>query len=94
MCVQAMAATRCQKTRNSVWRAGTNRRPTQRTKQPNQQSNCISGLVVEYIVAIDVTRVRFPADALLSAVLTFWFRLRITSSKNIPPPGLEPGSFG
>ena len=32
----------------------------------NQQShaiNSISGLVVEYIVAIDVTRVRFPADA-------------------------------
>ena len=26
--------------------------------------NRISGLVVEYIVAIDVTRVRFPADAL------------------------------
>ena len=26
--------------------------------------NSISGLVVEYIVAIDVTRVRFPADAL------------------------------
>ena len=26
---------------------------------------CISGLVVEYIVAIDVTRVRFPADAFL-----------------------------
>ena len=25
--------------------------------------NSISGLVVEYIVAIDVTRVRFPADA-------------------------------
>ena len=25
----------------------------------------ISGLVVEFIVAIDVTRVRFPADALL-----------------------------
>ena len=25
----------------------------------------ISGLVVEYIVAIDVTRARFPADALL-----------------------------
>ena len=24
---------------------------------------CISGLVVEYIVAIDVTRIRFPADA-------------------------------
>ena len=30
---------------------------------------CISGLVVEYIVAIDVTRVRFPADALL---FLFW----------------------
>ena len=27
----------------------------------------ISGLVVEYIVAIDVTRVRFPADALVGA---------------------------
>ena len=26
-------------------------------------SKCTSGLVVEYIVAIDVTRVRFPADA-------------------------------
>ena len=26
--------------------------------------NSISGLVAEYIVAIDVTRVRFPADAL------------------------------
>ena len=26
----------------------------------------ISGLVVEYIVAIDVTRVRFPADACIS----------------------------
>ena len=25
--------------------------------------NSISGLVAEYIVAIDVTRVRFPADA-------------------------------
>ena len=28
------------------------------------QALCISGLVVEYIVAIDVTRVRFPADAI------------------------------
>ena len=28
----------------------------------------ISGLVVEYIVAIDVTRVRFPADAFSVAV--------------------------
>ena len=27
------------------------------------ESISISGLVVEYIVAIDVTRVRFPADA-------------------------------
>ena len=26
-------------------------------------ANSISGLVVEYIVGIDVTRVRFPADA-------------------------------
>ena len=28
----------------------------------------ISGLVVEYIVAIDVTRIRFPADALFTGV--------------------------
>ena len=27
------------------------------------EDSSISGLVVEYIVAIDVTRVRFPADA-------------------------------
>ena len=26
-------------------------------------ATCISGLVAEYIVAIDVTRARFPADA-------------------------------
>ncbi len=30
------------------------------------RSSSISGLVVEYIVAIDVTRVRFPADATLA----------------------------
>ena len=29
----------------------------------------ISGLVVEYIVAIDVTGVRFPADAFIIAFL-------------------------
>ena len=29
----------------------------------------ISGLVVEYIVAIDVTRARFPADAALSTLV-------------------------
>ena len=33
--------------------------------QSRQSFSSISGLVVEYIVAIDVTRVRFPADALL-----------------------------
>ena len=32
-------------------------------------STSISGLVVEYVVAIDVTRVRFPADAFCSAAL-------------------------
>ena len=31
--------------------------------EKNVPRRCISGLVVEYIVAIDVTRVRFPADA-------------------------------
>ena len=32
------------------------------------ENNSISGLVVEYIVAIDVTRARFPADALFTIV--------------------------
>ena len=37
----------------------------------------ISGLVAEYIVAIDVTRARFPADALsidalANSVMTHW----------------------
>jgi hypothetical protein len=35
----------------------------------------ISGLVVEYIVAIDVTRVRFPADACDVAVCVLRFRV-------------------
>ena len=36
-----------------------------RAKGPPDEHS-ISGLVVEYIVAIDVTRVRFPADASIS----------------------------
>ena len=39
----------------------------------------ISGLVVEYIVAIDVTRVRFPADAYICAGLR---RLYLQSDRN------------
>ena len=36
----------------------------------------ISGLVVEYIVAIDVTRVRFPADALVYfSLASIWMSL-------------------
>ena len=34
----------------------------------------ISGLVVEYIVAIDVTRVRFPADAILLRIKLLRYR--------------------
>jgi hypothetical protein len=34
-----------------------------RVRGGSADHSCISGLVVEYIVAIDVTRVRFPADA-------------------------------
>ena len=39
--------------------------PTAWADKFNKQADLtsISGLVVEYIVAIDVTRVRFPADA-------------------------------
>jgi hypothetical protein len=53
----------------------------------------ISGLVVEYVVAIDVTRVRFPADALFSCfadvrklvTASYIFGLRI-ASPNIERP--------
>ena len=60
------------------------------------RSTRISGLVVEYIVAIDVTRVRFPADALYEELIfnpTENF-LIFNPTENFPPPGLEPGSFG
>ena len=43
---------------------GRARRREPRVPSPSS-SQGISGLVAEYIVAIDVTRVRFPADALL-----------------------------
>ena len=33
------------------------------------QIPCISGLVVEFIVAIDETRVRFPADAYICVIV-------------------------
>ena len=36
------------------------------TAAGRNECSSISGLVVEYIVAIDVTRVRFPADAFLA----------------------------
>ena len=36
-----------------------------------EKSICISGLVVEYVVAIDVTRVRFPADAFILRIIYF-----------------------
>ena len=44
--------------------------PVQPAGHPEREHSVssISGLVVEYIVAIDVTRVRFPADALLVCV--------------------------
>ena len=34
-----------------------------------QITYCISGLVAEYIVAIDVTRAQFPADAVVGVLL-------------------------
>ena len=41
----------------------------------NPELLSISGLVAEYIVAIDVTRVRFPADALIcyTSFACFWW---------------------
>ena len=52
------------------------------------QRKSISGLVVEYIVAIDVTRARFPADAsLLSNLECQWLR-NDTSNNTIIQHGL------
>ena len=58
----------------------------------------ISGLVVEYVVAIDVTRVRFPADA-----LRFFPQVGLSSvqdrspdpigQKKLPLIGFEPTIF-
>ena len=42
----------------------------------------ISGLVVEYIVAIDVTRVRFPADAIFH-FLFFLCSCKINATKHL-----------
>ena len=49
----------------SRWWVGRGRQAEQLGRSKSQS---ISGLVVEYIVAIDVTQVRFPADALLQAL--------------------------
>jgi hypothetical protein len=63
---------------------------------PQQQS--ISGLVVEYIVAIDVTRVRFPADALDNAIMdqdSLVFSPRRSDAKaKTTAVGLEPAHVG
>ena len=46
---------------------------------------CISGLVVEYVVAIDVTRVRFPADALFA--MSFLLRNAKTNRSSVTSLG-------
>ena len=43
----------------------------------------ISGLVVEYIVAIDVTRVRFPADAYLVYLCNLPLRQRTSINESV-----------
>ena len=54
-------------------------------------SSSISGLVVEYIVAINVTRVRFSADALFQGVV----RLRPRGTEhNHPPPQAQQQLWG
>ena len=46
------------------------------TRRSHLRSRSISGLVVEYVVAIDVTRVRFPADAY------YFFLMRLRELQN------------
>ena len=80
-------------------------------KRPPMSSvpTSISGLVVEHIVAIDVTRVRFPADAICPILhlctRTFGKKTKprsknpqlqaitLRSTKTPPRPGIEPRSF-
>ena len=49
----------------------------------------ISGLVVEYIVAIDVTRVRFPADACYVLVSAFFCRFSVAHVCHGRPRGMD-----
>ena len=51
---------------------------------------CIIGLVVEYVVAIDVTRVRFPDDANYLPSCTFRF---VLSEVRVTAVGFEPTPF-
>ena len=55
--------------------------------------NSISGLVVEYIVALDVTRVRFPADAFgghcFSTLLPSLERVRLDVGPVVEPTRME-----
>ena len=58
-------------------------------KLAKHPSNSISGLVVEYIVAIDVTRVRFPADALLAGSRRGSFGMRRRKAATLGDEGGE-----
>ena len=61
---------------------------------PRQHDSSISGLVVEYIVAIDVTRVRFPADACFQhKVMLFDAATHQTSRPHAPTPKFNVGSL-
>ena len=50
----------------------------------------ISGLVVEYSIAIAVTRVRFPADALLASAAKSASAAPLGAKMR--QPGIEPGA--
>jgi hypothetical protein len=62
--------------------------PTSRGwREMPHSAKSISGLVVEYIVAIDVTRVRFPADAFPHGAFLYAKTARIanTNAQTGPP---------
>ena len=56
-------------------------------------SMSISGLVVEYVVAIDVTRVRFPADAFLVFLKIMSGVAGKTTATGFEPARAEPIGF-
>ena len=84
------ARQRAQRRNNKAWA----RFPKHAEDNQIRRFHSISGLVVEYIVAIDVTRVRFPADACIARAAILKVRGSVVvsiSACHAEDPGSIPG---